>query len=307
MRKSATVVAFAPAHITGFFEICDSSKNPLLKGSRGAGISLSEGVLTKVRLAPGGRGVSITINGKPSKARVSRAVLRHFKWSGKLEVEHKVQVPMGSGFGTSGAGALSLAFAMNFVLGNKLTKVEAAQMAHLAELECHTGLGTVIGEFVGGFEARTKAGAPGIGKVVKLQISKNTGIICLWFGPVSKPTALSSRDFRKAVNAAGRGRVQKLLKNPSLFMELSRKFAESLPGLITPRMKRVLDECDDAGIQCSAMMIGHALFALVPRTKDEKRVLLRIFRRNAGPKGKIILAKPEVKGARILREGHKNG
>ncbi len=301
MRKAVTISAFsafAPAHITGFFEICDSSKNPLLRGSRGAGISLSRGVLTKVRLMPG-CGVEIRINGKPSKAPVSRAVLRHFTWSGKLDVEHTIQVPMGSGFGTSGAGALSLALAMNSLLGNKLTKVKAAQIAHLAELECHTGLGTVIGEFVGGFEARTKAGAPGIGKVVKLPISKNTEIVCLWFGPVSKPIALSSSNFRKAVNTSSRGRVQKLLKNPARFLELSRKFAESLPGLITPRMRRVLDECDRAGIQCSAMMIGHALFALVARNKDEKRVLLRIFRKHKMKAGKIILAKIDLSGARI--------
>lgn len=295
MKKEAT--AFAPAHITGFFEICDSSKNPLLKGSRGAGISLSKGVLTKVHLTPG-RGVVIRINGKHSRAEVSRAVLRHFHWAGRLEVDHQVQVPMGSGFGTSGAGALSLALAMNSILGNKLTNVKAAQIAHLAELECHTGLGTVIGEFVGGFEARTKAGAPGIGKLVKLPISKNTEIACLWFGPVSKPIALSSDNFRKAVNTAGRGRVRKLLMNPALFMELSRKFAESLPGLITPRMRRVLDECGRENIRCSAMMIGHALFALV-RNTGEKQILLGIFRKHKGRAGKIVLAKIDLGGARL--------
>lgn len=333
----ATAVAFAPAHITGFFEICDSPKEPLLKGSRGAGISLSKGVFTRVRLNPGS-GVVIRINGKRSRASVSRAVLRRFArkgfaWSGKLEVDHKVQVPMGSGFGTSGAGALSLALAMNSLLGNKLTKTEAAQMAHLAELECRTGFGTVIGEFVGGFEARTKAGAPGIGKVAKLPLPKNTEIVCLWFGPVSKPAALSSHDFRKAVNMAGRGRVQKLLKCPARFhepavhgynrvhefaknsapdskselsrefMELSRKFAESLPGMITPGIRKVLDECDREKIPCSAMMIGRSMFALVARNGEEKRILLGIFRRNAGPKGEIVVARAELKGARILREG----
>ncbi len=307
----ATAVAFAPAHITGFFEICDSRKNPLLKGSRGAGISISKGVFTRVRLKPGGNGVVIRINGKRSRAPVSRAVLRHFArkgfaWPGKLELDHTVQVPMGSGFGTSGAGALSLALAMNSLFGNRLTRVEAAQVAHLAEIECRTGLGTVIGEFAGGFEVRTKAGAPGIGKVVKLPASKNTEIICLWFGPVSKPTALSSRDFRKAVNMAGRGAVQKLLKCPALFLELSRKFAESLPGLITPRMRRALDGCDREKIPCSAMMIGRSLFALA-RNDEEKRAALGIFGRHTGPKGKIILAQAEIKGARILREDCKSG
>lgn len=297
----ATAVAFAPAHITGFFEICDSRKNPLLKGSKGAGISLSKGVFTRVRLAKGRNGLEIRINGKVSRAPVSRAVLKRFNWEGMLNVDHKIQVPMGSGFGTSGAGALSLSLAMNSLLGNQLTKLEAARIAHLADIDCKTGLGTVIGEFAGGFEVRIKAGAPGIGKVVKLPTSKNTEIICLWFGPRSKPAALSSHDFRKAVNAAGRGAVQKLLRNPALFPELSRKFAESLPGLINKKMRKVLDECDRAELPCSVMMIGRSLFALT-RTRDDKRVLLSIFRKHAGPKGKIILAQAEIKGARILRE-----
>lgn len=316
--------AFAPAHITGFFEICDSSPDPLRKGSRGAGISLSLGVFTKVRLAKGG-GLEIRINGKRSRAPVSRSVLRHFAlkgfdWQGRLEVDHQVQVPMGSGFGTSGAGALSLALAMNSLLGNKLTKTEAARIAHLAEIECKTGLGTVIGEFVGGYEVRTKAGAPGMGRTVKFFMDRDLEAICLWFGLVSKPAALSNRAFRKAVNVAGRGRVQKLLKNPARFsepavhgynwvhefaknstpdskselsrefMELSRKFAESLPGLITPRMRRTLDECDRAKLPCSVMMIGHSLFALA-RNKDEKRILLRIFKKHSSLAGKVIRAK----------------
>lgn len=295
MKKVAS--AFAPAHITGFFEICDSSKNPLLKGSRGAGISLSRGVITKVRMTPDRRGVSITINGKPSHAPVSRAVLRHFAWSGKLDVEHKIQVPMGSGFGTSGAGALSLALAMNSILGNKLTKVKAARIAHLAELECHTGLGTVIGEFVGGFEARTKTGAPGVGRAVKLPVEPDLEVLCLWFGPVSKPIVLSDPEFRKAVDRSGRNKLAKLMKSPKRFLELSRQFVEGLPGLITPRMRRVLDECDRKKIQCSAMMIGHALFALACNA-EEKRALLRIFRKHKGKTGKIVLTKIDLGGAR---------
>ena len=45
-----TSSAFAPGHITGFFEIYDQEKTPEGRGSRGAGICLSSGVTTRVTL-----------------------------------------------------------------------------------------------------------------------------------------------------------------------------------------------------------------------------------------------------------------
>ena len=68
----------------------------------------------------------------------------------EIIVEHHVEVPLGAGFGTSGAAALSLALALNEALSLGLSKIEAAQLAHVAEVECKTGLGTVIAETFGG-------------------------------------------------------------------------------------------------------------------------------------------------------------
>ena len=57
---------FAPAHITGFFEILDH-KEPLEKGSRGAGIALDKGVTTTVEITEGrseSNMISISFNGE---------------------------------------------------------------------------------------------------------------------------------------------------------------------------------------------------------------------------------------------------
>ena len=38
--------AFSPGHITGLFQVFDQSEDPLLQGSRGAGVSITQGVTT---------------------------------------------------------------------------------------------------------------------------------------------------------------------------------------------------------------------------------------------------------------------
>ncbi len=53
---------FAPAHITGFFEIVENM-DPIKKGSKGAGVALDSGVTTDVEIKDGS-GVSVKINGK---------------------------------------------------------------------------------------------------------------------------------------------------------------------------------------------------------------------------------------------------
>ena len=135
--------AFAPCHITGFFQILDQPANPLYAGSRGAGVSLSQGVETTVRVRKAVKGsLQVKINDSAStSAEVSKhvvdAFLSRFKEMENFEiiVKHHVEVPIGAGFGTSGAGALSLALALNDVFGLGMSRMEAAQMAHVAEVE----------------------------------------------------------------------------------------------------------------------------------------------------------------------------
>jgi len=76
----------------------------------------------------------------------------------EIIIKHSINVPIGAGFGTSGAAALSLALALNEVFDLGMSKIEAAQLAHIAEVECKTGLGTVAAETFGGLEIRVKPG-----------------------------------------------------------------------------------------------------------------------------------------------------
>ncbi|MCW3985876.1 MAG: pantoate kinase [Candidatus Bathyarchaeota archaeon] len=299
-----TAEAFAPAHITGLFQICDESADPLYKGSKGAGVLMKHGVKTKVTLknAPENN-LEIWINGRKTvSANVSETVAKDFlsklKEKIAVTVEHAVHVPIGAGFGSSGAAALSLALTLNRALNLGLTSIEAAQTAHTAEILCKTGLGTVIAETCGGLEIRTEPGASGIGKVQHIPISDDYKVVCLSFGSLSTRKALTDTKLRQRINEWGGKLLESLMEEPNLknFLRFSKRFAEHT-GLITERVRRVLNETDASGIVCSMPMFGEGAFSIAK--KDDLETLLEIFRRH-GSADKILVSEIDFGGARLL-------
>jgi pantoate kinase len=303
MKK--VVTAFSPTHITGFFQICDQSRDVLFNGSKGAGFSLTKGVKTTVHVRKSVRSsVKIKINGDTTEsAEVSKSTADIFlslvKTDYQILAEHYVEVPIGCGLGSSGAGALSLALALNEALGLNLSRVEAAQAAHVAEIKCRTGLGTVIAETFGGMEIRVKPGAPGVGKIKPMKIDEDFAVACLCFGPISTKKALTDPKIRRAINKFGGILLDELIKKPEVnrFMQFSRRFAEST-GLISEKANTVLSEADSHGFICSMAMFGDTVFSLTK--KDDVEALFRIFRKHAQSPHDIVAAEIDFRGARVL-------
>ncbi|MFW9934341.1 MAG: pantoate kinase [Candidatus Thorarchaeota archaeon] len=300
--------AFSPGHITGFFQICDDFKNPMEKGSRGAGVSVDRGVTTSVKAKPSKSPVShIEINGNPSaQAPISQGVLAHFLEfkAGQdylIHIQHQVDLPIGAGFGTSGAAALSLALALNDVLECSLTKLEATQIAHLVEVENRTGLGTVVAEMVGGIEIRTSPGGPGFGQVQTLPSSDQYRVVCLPFGPIPTSKHLNDQASRKRINEKGGLLTDAFQANPTVsnLMDFSRHFAEHI-GLITNRVKRVLKETDRAGFTCSTAIFGENAFSLV--LPEQVQDLVAIFERHRISDQEVLVMEVDCIGARVLNE-----
>ena len=245
----------------------------------------------------------IRINGvKTANAPVSEYVLRSFQELAETKyearVDHEVQVPIGSGFGSSGAAALSLALALNRALGVNLPTLRAAQLAHLAEIECQTGLGTVAAETQGGFEIRFEPGAPGVGEIRSYPLQGDWKVICLSFNPISKKI-LRDPAFRRRTNEAGRKSLREFSAEPTpeRFMAISRSFSEKLE-LISDRVRAVLTEADRKDIACSMMMIGDAVFSLI---RGERAAgVLDIFRSHSFRAQDVLMADVDSAGARLL-------
>src|SRR5438445_13129647 len=114
--------------------------------------------------------------------------------SWNTEISHQSAVQSGLGYGTSGAGALGLSLSLNEAMGLSFSMLEAAQIAHLCEVECKTGLGTVASVFSGGLTVRKVPGAPEIGQVGKLTLPSSLRIVSGSFGPMSTRRVLAD-DF----------------------------------------------------------------------------------------------------------------
>jgi pantoate kinase len=297
--------AYSPSHITGILEIFNNQIDVLHSGSRGAGFCLQSGVITKVRARKATHSsFNIKINGRlKNNSLVSENVIKRMfsilnnKYH--IEVEHNFFIPIGAGFGSSGASALSLALALNNELDLGLSRIQAAQIAHIADFECKTGLGTVIAETYGGFELRLKAGAPGIGKVQKISIPKNIVVVALHLSGIRTNNVLINEKFCKKVNQVGKSLVEIFSKNKSIinFMNLSKKFVESL-GLISKREKKIIYDLDRCGFQSSIALFGETVYSLVKI--NESNEVIDILNKHAPSMGTIVLSRIDDNGAKNL-------
>ena len=151
---------------------------------------------------------------------------------------------------------------MNKALNINLSKEHAAQIAHIAEIECNTGLGTVISEFYGGLEIRTSFGAPGIGKLTKIELNNYKAII-LCISPLSTKQILTN--YSNNANSLGEKMVEQLLlsKDVNFFLRMSHQFADFL-GLTKGICAKPIEELKRLGVDSSMGMFGETIFTLVP-------------------------------------------
>ena len=292
--------AFSPAHITGFFKAELDGKEPNQLGSLGAGFSIQKGVKTTVNVRSKTEhdinNYAIRVKGfNTGDIRVSEYVLNEFLLDGKyFDVTHEIDVPVGYGFGCSGAVALSLAIALNDALKYGYTKTKVAQIAHKAEIKCQTGLGDVLASYHGGFEIRTKSGAPGVGEVQRIIPKEKLEVMIICFNPISTKKFLKEKI--SLINGLGGKMVQKLVKSQDMdeFQDMSIKFAKYI-HVITPKMNKVIKDLHDNGIKCGIALFGETIFSLV--TKDKKQKALEILKKYDD--GVVITSRIDNSGARL--------
>ena len=257
--------AFAPGHITGFFEILDGPKDPLRKGSRGAGVNLSMGVLTSVEVQKAARQViSILINGEECDAATTLRAVSILLGRRRLDVrvDSRAALPAGQGFGMSAAGALSASLALGAILG--ISHLEAGRAAHIAEIEERTGLGDVAAQLRGGWEMRLRPGYQPHGLVDRFLVPSSRIALCVCGDPVPTKSILTDRVKRRMICLAGQKAMERIRETPTLeeFFSLSLEFARST-GLAVELALSLADEITDRGLGlASVSMIGNSVFAV---------------------------------------------
>jgi pantoate kinase len=281
--------AFCPGHITGFFQIMEH-KDPMRSGSRGAGLCVSLGATSTVMLEEGNGEVIVTINGKEERAPVTEAAVYNVILNRKVDVyvDTILDLPVGQGFGTSAARALSAAQATSDLLG--LPFRVALRAAHEAELSNRTGLGDVAALSRGGLPFRRKEGLPPFGIIDRINAEPEV-VLCVVGGPISTPKVLGDPTKRKAVNEVGKECVKQMALSPTLatLMRLSRQFMSDT-GLATKEVEEAVRTAEEYG-PASMAMLGNSVFA-VGHVKDQDRVLSEM--------GTTYRCKVDWRGPRLL-------
>ncbi len=303
--------AFSPAGISSFFEICDTTENgkpiPDMEriGSRGGGFVTEKGVLTQVDIVEAEKNSSeVFINGKlapeaETTRTVAEMILEKVGKKYKATINHTVEVPIGAGFGSSAAGALGTALALAKALALNLTYNQLGRVAHVAEVKCKTGLGTVGPLMLGGCILTVEPGAPGISLIDRIPISADYRIVAGVFGPTPTKQILSSPEKRREVNKWGKKTVEDILAEPSLenFLVCCRVFAEKT-GFMTNRVRTLVRLADEAGVIGAAQnMVGEAVHALTTLENAER--IVQAFKQVL-PTERILVSKIDIQGARLI-------
>ena len=303
--------AFSPAGISSFFEICDVAADgePIANlehvGARGGGFGIEKGVLTEVSVSEDRtNSVQVLINGKlypraETTKTVARMLLEKTDKAFRVTVNHKVAVPIGAGFGSSAAGALTTGLALSDAMGLHLTFNQIGRIAHVAEIQCKTGLGTVGPLMLGGCILTVEPGAPGISIIDRIPIRDDYVVVAGVFEPMPTKQVLSSREKRREINRWGRKTLEAILAEPSIenFLGCCLEFAEKT-GFMTQRLRQLVNLAENAGAFGVAQnMVGEAVHAL---TSEENAENIEEAFKQVLPNERVLRAKVDLQGARLI-------
>jgi len=250
-ERAAT--AFVPGHVTGFFSV-HRANSPAETGSRGAGVTLADGVTVTVEPA---EERAVTLDGEPAAVPAVESVLDALDATASVAAE--TDLPVGAGFGVSGGMALGTALAANAALGPSRTENELVRIAHEAEVEAGTGLGDVVAQARGGVPLRVDPGAPPHGRLDGVPAAGRIEYRSL--GELSTADVLAGSTAR--LSTAGVRALEALRGEPTMarFVERSRWFA-SEAGLLDDDVAAVVEDVVEAGGEASMAMLGRTVFAL---------------------------------------------
>ncbi|WP_202320044.1 pantoate kinase [Archaeoglobus neptunius] len=234
---------FVPASITCIFspQVSDSPRN---SGSIGVGFTVNLGVKAY-------KSEKTRINGEDwSFPTIDYVVER----AGLEGADITADLPFGCGFGMSGAAALATA-----VLSG-IPYIQAADLAHEAEVLNLTGLGDVVTQTFGGIVVRKNAACPSLASIERFCFDAILDFVVM--GEISTRDIISDDIHRKKIGESGKKWVKEFLKRPTLenLFSCSRNFA-SETGLLDC-VSDAVEAVESSGGMAGMVMLGKTVFAV---------------------------------------------
>ncbi|MBW2983832.1 hypothetical protein KY361_01850 [Candidatus Woesearchaeota archaeon] len=256
-----TAKAFSPGNVSCIFRVIEN-KNPIKKHSLGVGFTVNHGAEVSVKVGKN----SIYFNNKKIKLPTINSVIKKLT-DKSIEVRIKSKLPLGAGFGMSGACALATAYSLGKLLGKK-SKKGLAMVAHEAEVENGTGLGDVGGQFNGGFNVKLKRGKPL--SVTRLPI-RDKFIYYQFFSKIETKKIINSKGKKIKINKAGDKslkNIKKLMNGRKIslkeIIKISKGFSVDSGLLTDKKVKDLIEKIEAKGGNASMIMLGNAVFSDIP-------------------------------------------
>jgi pantoate kinase len=238
--------AHAPGSITGLFAPPAEEGEP----SGGASFATEDGVVVEVTPAAE---TEVTVTGELAPFEPVERVLAALGVTAAVDV--RPEVPLGHGFGASGAATLAAALATNaeFDLGwGREALLDAAQEAEIA---AGTGYSDVIIQNLGGLLWNTGGGVERLELDVRVEYVTDGGI--------ATSEMLADERFVRTANRVGFDEIERFAADPSLrsLAERSRSFLRET-GIATPFVEREIERVEDAGGAAGMALFGETVFAV---------------------------------------------
>lgn len=286
-------VAFAPGHISAFFEPVYRGQDLDRTGSRGAGLNISLGAVSEVTISQAlHQSFNVTLNGRPSPAPVTKVALTYLigEMPINVNIDTRLDLPISQGFGMSAGGALSATLATADLL--RLSRDSAIKAAHYAEVQLRTGLGDVVASSFGGIEIRREAGLPPWGVLQHIPGCYDV-VVCVIGKRIETKKVLSDAKKLREIESYGRYCMKKLLEKPSIehLFSLGLEFAKK-SHLADERVFEAVEAVNRFGM-ASMCMLGNSVYAIgnIPMVQEILASYGRVWVCRVYPDGAHILEK----------------
>ncbi|OGG03976.1 hypothetical protein A2W14_05955 [Candidatus Gottesmanbacteria bacterium RBG_16_37_8] len=239
-------------------------------GSVGVGCTIDKKVTVEVSRSQTNR---LTFNGeKLNLPTVWRAV--SFLAKDQLEINISSPLPLGCGFGISGAATLASLWAIRRLFNLKESSEKLALISHFAEIAEKTGLGTVATQITGGFLVKKKAGIPPRFRELPLLGEK---IYAVKLRPMATAKVLEDKRKLSDINYYADAALTKInsIKNPTLkeIINISYEFYRKSKIFDSKKGEQLIKVITKQGGSATMAIIGEVIFCNVePILSDSYKI-----------------------------------
>lgn len=238
--------AHAPGSVTGLFAPAVEEGG----SAGGASFATEDGVVVEVTAAAE---TAVTVEGEPAAFEPVERVLGALDVTAAVDV--RPEVPLGHGFGASGASTLATALAANarFDLGRD--RGELLEAARKAEIAAGTGESDVIIQDRGGLLWNTGGGISR--KELDADVEYATA------GSIATSEMLADETYVRTASRVGFELISRFGEEPTLrsLAECSRAYLRET-GIATPFVEREIERVEAAGGAAGMALFGETVFAV---------------------------------------------